>query len=200
MLMADQKPLLRNEMKRRRAAFALSSPLAGDMLAEIAEAHLDEHRAWPDRDAIIAAYWPIQSEINPFPLLQIFEERGYALALPCLVPEGEGFRMIFRRFSLGDHLVSGPFDIHQPADEADEIAPDVVFMPLLAFDDQGWRLGYGGGYYDRVLARLRAQKDVKGYGVAFSGQQLAEIPFEVHDQPLDGIFTDQGVIQVRSKV
>ncbi|MGN6207406.1 5-formyltetrahydrofolate cyclo-ligase [Asticcacaulis sp.] len=200
MLMADQKPLLRNEMKRRRAAFASSSPLAGDVLAEIAETHLDEHQAWPDRDAIIGAYWPIQSEINPFPLLQIFEERGYALALPCLVAEGEGFRMIFRRFSLGDHLVSGPFDIHQPADESDEIAPDVVFMPLLAFDDQGWRLGYGGGYYDRVLARLRAQKDVKGYGVAFSGQQLAEIPFEVHDQPLDGIFTDQGVIQVRSKV
>ncbi len=200
MLNADQKPLLRNEMKRRRAAFAQSSPLAGDVLAEIALEHLDERREWPDKDAIIGGYWPIQSEINPFPLLQIFEERGYALALPCLVPEGEGYRMIFRRFSLGDDLVSGPFDIHQPADEADEIAPDIVLMPLLAFDEQGWRLGYGGGYYDRVLARLRAQKDVKGYGVAFSGQQLAEIPFEVHDQPLDGIFTEQGVIQVRSTV
>jgi 5-formyltetrahydrofolate cyclo-ligase len=200
MLTADQKPLLRNEMKRRRAAFAQGSPLAGDMLAEIACDALNERREWPDKDAIIAGYWPIQSEINPFPLLQIFEERGYGLALPCLVAEGEGFRMIFRRFSLGDDLVSGPFDIHQPADDADEIAPDMVLLPLLAFDEQGWRLGYGGGYYDRVLARLRAQKDVKGYGIAFSGQQLAEIPFEVHDQPLDGIFTEQGVIQVRSKV
>jgi 5-formyltetrahydrofolate cyclo-ligase len=200
MLNPDQKPLLRNEMKRRRAAFAQGSPLAGDVLAEVAEVYLDERREWPDREAIIGGYWPIQSEINPFPLLQIFEERGYALSLPCLVPDGEGFRMIFRRFRLGDDLVSGPFDIHQPADEADEIAPDVVFMPLLAFDEQGWRLGYGGGYYDRVLARLRTQKDVKGYGVAFSGQQLAEIPFEVHDQPLDGIFTEQGVIEVRSTV
>ena len=200
MLTADQKPLLRNEMKRRRAAFAQGSPLAGDMLAEIACDALDERREWPDKDAIIAGYWPIQSEINPFPLLQIFEERGYGLALPCLMEEGEGFRMIFRRFSLGDDLVSGPFDIHQPADDADEIAPDMVLLPLLAFDEQGWRLGYGGGYYDRVLARLRAQKDVKGYGIVFSGQQFAEIPFEVHDKPLDGLFTEQGVIPLRSKV
>jgi len=200
MLTADQKPLLRNEMKRRRAAFAQGAPLAGDMLAEITEEYLDECRAWPGKDAIIGGYWPIQSEINPFPLMQVFEDRGYGLALPCLVAEGEGYRMIFRRFSLGDELVGGPFDIRQPADDADEILPDVVFLPLLAFDEQGRRLGYGGGYYDRVLARLRAQKDAKGYGIAFSGQQLAEIPFEVHDQPLDGIFTDQGVIQVRSKV
>lgn len=107
MLTADQKPLLRNEMKRRRAAFAQGSPLAGDMLAEIACDALDERREWPDKDAIIAGYWPIQSEINPFPLLQIFEERGYGLALPCLVAEGEGFRMIFRRFSLGEIWSAG---------------------------------------------------------------------------------------------
>ncbi|HTM81071.1 5-formyltetrahydrofolate cyclo-ligase [Asticcacaulis sp.] len=200
MLTADQKPLLRNEMKRRRAAFAQGSPLAGDMLAEIALDHLDARRQWPAKDVVIGGYWPIQSEINPFPLMQVFKERGYALALPCLVAEGEEFHMIFRRFSLGDDLVSGPFDIHQPADDADEIAPDLVLLPLLAFDEQGWRLGYGGGYYDRVLVRLRAQKDMKAYGVAFSGQQLAEVPFEVHDQPLDGIFTDQSVIHVRSKV
>jgi 5-formyltetrahydrofolate cyclo-ligase len=200
MLNPDQKPLLRNEMKRRRAALARGMPLAGDILAELTCEALDERGEWPARDALIAGYWPIQSEINPFPLMQIFEERGYGLALPCLVPEGEGFRMIFRRFRLGDELVSGPFDIQQPADDADEILPDVVFLPLLAFDELGWRLGYGGGYYDRVLARLRAQKTVRGYGIAFSGQQLAEIPFEVHDQPLDGIFTDQGIIQVCSKV
>ncbi|MFT4074154.1 MAG: 5-formyltetrahydrofolate cyclo-ligase [Asticcacaulis sp.] len=200
MLEPDQKPLLRNEMKRRRAALAQGAPLAGDMLAELACEALDERQAWPGRDAIIAGYWPIQSEINPFPLMQIFEERGYGLALPCLIAEGEGYRMIFRRFSLGDELVNGPFDIRQPAEEADEILPDVVFLPLLAFDEQGWRLGYGGGYYDRVLSRLRAAKTVWGYGIAFSGQQLAEIPFEVHDQPLDGIFTDQGVIHVRSTV
>jgi len=200
MLNADQKPLLRNEMKRRRAAFALAAPLAGDILAEIACEVLDEGQNWPETDAVIAGYWPIQSEINPFPLLQIFEERGYPLALPCLVAEGEGYQMIFRRFTLGDDLVAGPFGIHQPSDEADEIAPDVVLMPLLAFDAQGGRLGYGGGYYDRALARLRAQKDVRGYGVAFSGQQLDEIPFEVHDQPLDGIFTDKSVIEARSTV
>ena len=200
MLTSDQKPLLRTEMKHRRSAMAQNAPLAGDILAEIACEALDDKQQWPSADAVIAGYWPIQSEINPFPFLQIFEERGYELALPCLVPEGEGFRMIFRRFSMGDELVAGPFGIRQPEDHADEIAPDVVFLPMLAFDARGWRLGYGGGYYDRALARLSAQKAVTAWGIAFSGQQLAEIPFEVHDHPLDGIFTDQGVICVRSTV
>lgn len=197
---ADQKPLLRSEMKRRRAVLAQNNPLAGDRLAERTAESLDARLAWPAPDALIAGYWPIQSEINPFPLMQVFEARGYGLALPCLVPDGHTFRMIFRRFSLGDALVSGPFDIQQPSDAADEILPDVMFLPLLAFDEQGWRLGYGGGYYDRVLARLRATRTVRAYGIAFSGQQLAEIPFEVHDQPLDGIFTDLGVITLRSTV
>ena len=194
------KSLLRAEMKTRRSAMAQASPLAGDMLAEIAADALDATGDWPDKEAIIAGYWPIQSEINPFPLLQIFEERGYAVALPCLVGEGDGFRMIFRRFSLGDELVDGPFGIQQPDEIADEILPDVVLLPLLAFDAAGWRLGYGGGYYDRALAHLHAHKAIRAYGVAFSGQQLAEIPFEVHDQPLDGIFTDKGVIETRPTV
>ncbi len=194
------KSLLRAEMKTRRSAMAQASPLAGDILAEIAGDALEDAQNWPDKDAIIAGYWPIQSEINPFPLLQIFEERGYAVALPCLVGEGDGFTMIFRRFSLGDELVDGPFGIQQPDETADEILPDVVLVPLLAFDAQGWRLGYGGGYYDRTLARLHAHKAIRTYGVAFSGQQLAEIPFEVHDQPLDGIFTDKGVIETRPTV
>ncbi|ESQ86167.1 hypothetical protein AEAC466_02950 [Asticcacaulis sp. AC466] len=200
MLIAEQKPLLRNEMKRRRAALAQGAPLAGDVLAETASDTLDAHAGWPDPDAVVAGYWPIQSEMNPFPLMQAYESRGYGLALPCLVPDGDAYNMIFRRFRLGDTLVAGPFDIHQPADSADEILPDVVLLPLLAFDAQGWRLGYGGGYYDRALARLREKKDVKGYGIAFSDQQLAEIPFEVHDQPLDGIFTEKGIIQVCSTV
>ena len=200
MLMSDQKPLLRTEMKHRRSAMAQSAPLAGDILAEIACETLDDTQQWPAKDAVIAGYWPIQSEINPFPFMQVFEERGYPLALPCLVEEGDAYGMIFRRFNMGDELVAGPFGIRQPDETADEIAPDVILMPMLAFDDRGWRLGYGGGYYDRVLKRLSAQKAVTAWGIAFSGQQLAEIPFEVHDHPLDSIFTDHGVISVRSMV
>jgi len=193
MTATDQKPLLRNEMKRRRAALATAHPFAGDHLAEAAVTALDETAAWPHKDSLIAGYWPIQSEINPFPLLQAFEDRGYRLALPCLVKSGEGYEMIFRRFRIGDDLAHGPFDIRQPVDSADPAEPDVVLLPLLAFDKRGVRLGYGGGYYDRTLSALRAHRPVAAWGIAFSAQQLAEIPFEAHDVRLDIVITETGL-------
>ncbi len=192
---ADPKPLLRAEMKRRRAYIASDLPLAGDQMAEAAVTAFDADDSWPDKKLIIAGYWPIQSEINPFPLLQAFEDRGYRLALPCLVSsEQSSYRMIFRRFRIGEDLVRGPFDIRQPRDEADEAEPDLVLMPLLAFDTCGTRLGYGGGYYDRALGGLRTFRKVLAWGVAFSAQQLAEIPFEAHDQKLDGVITETGFV------
>ena len=191
---ADPKPLLRAEMKKRRAYIAGGKPLAGDQMAEAAAVAFEAGATWPSRDSLIAGYWPIQSEINPFPLMQAFEDRGYRLALPCLVAEASSYRMIFRRFRIGDDLVSGPFAIRQPKDDNAEIEPDIVLMPLLAFDARGTRLGYGGGYYDRALAELRARRKVRALGIAFSEQQLAEIPFEAHDQKLDGVITELGFI------
>ncbi len=188
------KDLLRTEMKARRALLATAQPLAGDDLADAAVTALDEARAWPHHDAVVAGYWPIQSEINPFPLMQMFEERGYDLALPVLHPTDDGYRMGFRRFRLGEPLVPGPFGIREPGDIAPEVEPDVVLMPMLAFAGDGVRLGYGGGYYDRAMADLRAAKAVTLYGIAFSAQQLAELPCEGHDQRLDGIFTETGLI------
>ncbi|EGF92646.1 5-formyltetrahydrofolate cyclo-ligase [Asticcacaulis biprosthecium C19] len=191
MTMADPKPLLRAEMKRRRAQLAAANPLAGEQVGGRAE---DAFEAWPSQGGVIAGYWPIQSEINPFPLMQMFEDRGYQLALPALVPVDGGYRMIFRMFRIGDDLIDGPFDIRQPSDDAQTVDPDLLLMPLLAFDADGIRLGYGGGYYDRALADLRSRCKVAAWGVAFSGQQLAETPSEAHDQPLNGIFTETGVI------
>ncbi len=191
---ADPKPLLRAEMKKRRAYIAGDRPLAGDQMAEAIAAAFDADNSWPGKDDIIAGYWPIQSEINPFPLLQAFEDRGFRLALPCLVSEQSSYRMIFRRFRIGDDLARGPFDIRQPGDDNAEVEPDVLLLPLLAFDARGYRLGYGGGYYDQALAALRAVRAVTAWGIAFSAQQLAEIPFEAHDQRLDGVITETGFI------
>ena len=194
MLMSESKPLLRAEMKKRRTALATANPIAGEAVAKHAVAALDSS-GWPAKPATIAGYWPIQSEISPFPLMEAFADRGYALALPCLVRAGDAFDMIFRRFRIGDRLVNGPFDISQPDEGLEEVDPDIVLMPLLAFTESGQRLGYGGGYYDRAVATLRDRKAIQAVGIAFSAQQLAEIPFEVHDQNLDGIYTDQGVIE-----
>ena len=197
MIDADSpKPLLRSEMKRRRSALAAAGLLAGDRMAEAVGEAFDADGRWPQAGAVIAGYYPIQSEINPFPLMQLFETRGYALALPCLLPQGEGFVMRFRRLRLGDGLESGPFGIHQPVDTQDA-APDVVLVPLLGYTRDGHRLGYGGGYYDRALDTLRFQRDIRICGIAFSGQELAELPAEAHDQRLDEIFTERGVIEAR---
>jgi 5-formyltetrahydrofolate cyclo-ligase len=200
MIITDTKPLLRAEMKKRRAALAQAAPLAGNHLAQQATRAMDAAHTWPAKGSVIAGYWPIQSEISPFPLMQDFEDRGYLLALPCLMPSGGDYRMIFRRFRIGDTLEDGPFEISQPLDSANIVEPDILLIPLLAFEPRGVRLGYGGGHYDRVLANLRAGKTITAYGVAFSGQELAEIPFEVHDQPLDGIFTEQGLVEAESGV
>ena len=189
----DPKPLLRNEMKVRRAGLASADPVAGDRLAGTVTATFDATNDWPHAGTIISGYYPIQSEINPFPLMQAFEQRGAVMCLPCLAPGENGFRMIFRRFDIGDDLTIGPFDIRQPAESAEEVDPDIILVPLLAFNRAGVRLGYGGGYYDRALERLRATKAVYAVGVAFSGQEVADLPFEVHDQRLDGIFTELGL-------
>lgn len=191
---SPSKDLLRTELKSRRAALAFAHPLAGDDLADAAAAAFDAMDLWPDAGAVVSGYWPIQSEINPFPLLQMFEERGYDLALPVLSPTAEGYEMRFRRFRLGDPLVPGPFGIREPGEVAPEVEPDVLLLPMLGFDKAGVRLGYGGGYFDRVLQALRAKKPVTAYGIAFSAQQLAEVPCEGHDQRLDGIFTETGLI------
>jgi 5-formyltetrahydrofolate cyclo-ligase len=193
MNLTTPKPLLRAEMKRRRAGFAADLPLAGNDMADALAAILDEHGDWPPEGTTVAGYWPIQSEINPFPLMQLFADRGYLLCLPCLEGSESGYRMIFRDFRIGDELTSGPLDLRQPPETSLEALPDIVLVPLLAYDVYGHRLGYGGGYYDRALEALRALKPIKALGVAFSGQQLAEIPFEVHDQRLDGIVTELGL-------
>ncbi len=190
---SPSKDLLRSELKSRRAALAAAHPLAGDDLAEAAAAALDAADAWPEPGLTVSGYWPIQSEINPFPLMQVFEERGYDLALPVLTPTEAGYRMGFRRFRLGDPLVPGPFGIREP-EVAPEVEPDVLLLPMLGFDAAGVRLGYGGGYFDRALQALRAGKPVTAYGIAFSAQQLAEVPREGHDERLDGIFTETGLI------
>jgi 5-formyltetrahydrofolate cyclo-ligase len=192
--LAPTKDLLRTELKSRRSALAATHPLAGDDLADLGAAALDAADAWPAPGSVISGYWPIQSEINPFPLLQVFEERGYDLALPVLNPTADGYEMRFRQFRLGDPLVPGPFGIREPGEVAPQVEPDVLLLPMLGFDATGVRLGYGGGYFDRVLAALRTKKTVTAYGIAFSAQQLAEVPCEGHDQRLDGIFTETGLI------
>ena len=142
----------------------------------------------------VTGYWPVRGELDARPLLGWLHKRGCRIGLPAVTEENE---LEFRRWQPGDELQPGAFSIPVPPPENGVMdSPDVLLVPLLAFDWHGYRLGYGGGFYDRALVRLRrAKPSVRAYGLAFAEQELGRgVPREAHDQPLDGIFTPNGAI------
>lgn len=140
--------------------------------------------------ATISAYAAIGSELDAFPLLDRLAREGYRLALPVITPLGNP--LMFRAWAPGEALVARKWGIHEPADSAPVVEPDVLLVPLLAFDDDGHRLGYGGGYYDRTLRRLRDKKPVIAIGLAYDTQEVGEVPIEPHDERLDFVLTPTG--------
>jgi 5-formyltetrahydrofolate cyclo-ligase len=136
----------------------------------------------------IAGYWPLAEEADVCPLLEILVERGCLVALPVVVAKDRP--LLFRQWRPGLPLEKGRHGTSHPFEDCPSLKPDLLLMPLLAFDRQGGRLGYGGGYYDRTLASLRAEKPVLAVGIAYSAQEMPELPFEPHDQRLDWIVTE----------
>jgi 5-formyltetrahydrofolate cyclo-ligase len=141
------------------------------------------------QNQIISAFHPYLSEISTLELLMKLVDQGWTTALPVVVVKERP--LMFRRWAPGDAMVSGLWDIQIPADTAPEVEPDVLLVPMLAFDRKGYRLGYGGGFYDRTLAKLRSFKKVTAIGVAYAGQEIDAVPHDTHDQPLDWIMTER---------
>ncbi len=145
---------------------------------------------------VVSAYWPIGSEIDPRPLMTHLHEQGHPIALP-LTP-ARGNPLMFRAWRPEDTLVTAEFGTRVPLAFQPELTPRVLIVPLLAFDRAGYRLGYGGGFYDRTLARLRDSGDVLAVGVAYAAQEVAEVPRDGSDQPVDWIVTEAESIDLRS--
>lgn len=142
--------------------------------------------------AVVAGFWPIRSEIDPRPALEMLAARGHALALPVVLADRRV--MIFRRWRPGEALIAAPFGLSEPGIDAAEVDPDVLLMPLAAFDRRGQRIGYGGGYYDRALERLERTTAPLKIGLAHGVQEIERVPDEPHDRRLDLILTEAGVI------
>ena len=147
----------------------------------------------PASGGTVAGYWPVRGELDPLALLRRLHEDGRRLALPAVLPGGG---MEFRFWTPAAEMVAGAFDIPVPPPQSGVMAaPDILLVPLLAFDRQMYRLGYGGGFYDRALARLRRERpQTLAFGLAFGEQEAAPLPREAHDQPLDGVLTPAGLI------
>jgi 5-formyltetrahydrofolate cyclo-ligase len=148
------------------------------------------------KGAIIAGYAAVRGEADPFPLMAALSNQGHALCLP----QTRGETLVFRAWKPGDPLVVGRFNIPEPDDKAKERRPDLVLVPLLAFDRDGHRLGYGAGYYDRYLREARAKRTVYAIGIAYAGQELDDLPRHGADEVLDAVVTENGVKRFRKDV
>lgn len=185
--LAERKAGLRPAALARRAE-AAAAPHAGDALRDrfLAAITVPE-------DAAVSGYWPSRDEIDPRPLLTDLADRGHAVGLPVVVAKAAPLR--FRRWSPGDALEPGAFKIDVPAPSQPEVVPLVLLVPLLAFDRAGYRLGYGGGFYDRTLATLRrAAPATLAVGLAFAGQEIEAVPRDERDARLDRIVTEREVL------
>ena len=176
------KDELRARMRVTRRRLAAQAPDAALRLAE----HLPSDRL---SAAVYSLYHPVGSELDP---------RGIRMSGDVALPVGlaRNAPLVFRLYTPGDQLVADAFGILSPTGTAPEVAPDIVFTPVLAFDRKGGRLGQGAGCYDRTIAGLRALKPVVVIGVAYAGQELPEVPMEPHDERLDAILTETGYIEV----
>lgn len=143
----------------------------------------------------IAGYVPMRGEADLMPLMHDVLRQGFNLALPVVVAKDQP--LIFRYWDGVAPLCPGPYGTLHPADNAPQVQPDLLLIPLLAFDHAGYRLGYGGGFYDRTLELRRTDplfSPVAAIGVGYACQQVADVPRLGHDQPLDGILTEQSFL------
>ena len=140
---------------------------------------------------VSAVFSPIGSEPDTRDLALALHAAGVQLVLP--VDLSHGSALTFRGWIPGDRLAVGPLGIAEPLSHAPDLDPDVLVIPLIAFDRRGHRIGYGAGNYDRTLAALRRRKQVRVIGVAYAVQEERVIPNEPHDEPVDLVLTDRNV-------
>ena len=146
----------------------------------------------PPKGCVVSGYWPMRDEFDVRPLLGALHERGHPCALPVVV--GPGQALAFRAWSPGDTLVEAAYGTQAPAKDASSLTPELLLVPMLAFDDRGYRLGYGGGFYDRTLAGLAAPIAV---GCALEAQRVDALPIDAHDRRLDWIVTEKRLLEIK---
>lgn len=181
------KASLRGEALARRAAMGAAARAAAS--AQAAAHALTALGRVSGR--IVALFAPFRDEIDTAPLARLLWSAGAQLVLPVVISRDAP--LLFRAWNADDTLVpTGAYAIPTPSEQAPERVPQDLIVPLAAFDRAGFRIGYGAGHYDRTLALLRAARPVRAFGFAFACQETARVPAEPHDEPVDGMITEEG--------
>jgi 5-formyltetrahydrofolate cyclo-ligase len=185
---ADEKQAQRRAATKTRKIIFEKFPQADEALAAHSDVLLNQFGR-----GIYAAYLPIRSELSPLSLVARLSMSSVQTAMP--ITPAPGNPLDFRLWTVGDKLDEGPYDTKQPSANAPACLPDVILAPMLAFDKACWRLGYGGGFYDRSIGGLRqAGRKVVAIGIAFSEQQVEQVPTGPYDMVLDAVLTPDGLI------
>ena len=186
MTIDSQKAELRQRARKARApVHAARGQAAATAIADIGLGFLN-----PPAGTIVSGYAAMGDELDPGPLLARLRHEGLALALPVTIARGKP--LVFRAWQPGDEMAHGSLGVREPLPTARQLAPDVLLCPLLAYDDLGYRIGYGAGYYDRSLQQLRKTRQVIAIGLAFDEQKVDAVPHDGYDQQLDWMLTPTG--------
>ena len=185
-----------SKQQLRATALAAREALSDEQRAAAAEAVAARGLPFAlAQGAVVSGYSPIRSEIDPMPLMRQLAAQGAKLALPTVTARGRS--LIFRAWSVNDRLLLGTLGIPEPSPAAAEVVPDVMLVPLAAFDRAGHRIGYGAGHYDFTFAHLRKAKAVVGVGLAFALQEIETVPALSHDVALDYVLTEREALDFR---
>lgn len=185
---AAKRELRQRQIARRKAAVAAGGAKIAAGLASHGQTLIAQ---WPG--AVVSGFSPMHGEVDPLALMAALVRVGHPLALPAIV--GRGSPLAFRSWAPGDALVPGTWGIGEPSSANPLVTPSVLLVPLLAYDRQGWRLGYGGGYYDRTLAGLRDAGTITAIGIAVEELEVDAVPHLDYDQRLDWILTPSGPLR-----
>lgn len=186
---ADVKSALRGAAEARRTQVAADDD--GDAATLMTANVLSWRR--PLAGDFFGVYWPFRSEIDTRPLIHQLRAIGCVIGLPVVV--GKTSPLVFRQWTPDVELVADGFGVLTPGPSAPELIPRTVLTPVLAFDRRGYRLGYGGGFYDRTLAKLRSEDGVLAIGVGFAGQEVDNVPITEFDMQLDAVATEVEVLE-----
>ena len=186
---SHQKQQARKKAKQvRKQLNAIQYKIAAQQLEGFAPDLINQFKS-----TIVAGFIPISSEINVIPFMKVLAEKQCQLCLP-VTPNKPGV-LSFRLYVPGQELEVGPFKTKHPDASSRQLVPELVLLPLLAFDERCNRLGYGGGYYDKTIKIFRESGfNVKVVGVAYSGQQVEKVPVTSTDEPMDGVLTPGGLL------